>query len=206
MSDPAHHVADKLDITEQLARYARGVDTNDWDLWRRVFTDDAIIDYSSANGRPAAGRDDTADWLAQSMPFLPWKQHYITNVEIDLDGDTAHVRAAFYNPMQLPGLAEPSADPGLVILDLPLRIGIFRGVEAKEVVDVGVLIDIVAVDVRLVPGAVESVESHGAMSDARSGLGKWQRRDKPKMKHWIQSTDDVALLFQRERASSGSSP
>ena len=77
-----------------------------------VFTDDAIIDYSSANGRPAAGRDDTADWLADSMPFLPWKQHYITNVEIDLDGDTAHVRAAFYNPMQLPGLAEPSACGG----------------------------------------------------------------------------------------------
>ncbi len=71
MSDPAHHVADKLDITEQLARYARGVDTHDWDLWRSVFTDDAIIDYSSANGRPAAGRDDTADWLADSMPFLP---------------------------------------------------------------------------------------------------------------------------------------
>jgi len=112
MTDPAHHVADKLDITEQLARYARGVDTNDWDLWRSVFTDDAIIDYSSANGRPAAGRDDTADWLAQSMPFLPWKQHYITNVEIDLDGDTAHVRAAFYNPMQLPGLAESSACGG----------------------------------------------------------------------------------------------
>ena len=46
------------------------------------------------------------------MPFLPWKQHYITNVEIDLDGDTADVRAAFYNPMQLPGLAEPSACGG----------------------------------------------------------------------------------------------
>ena len=112
MSDPARHVADKLDITEQLARYARGVDTHDWDLWRSVFTDDAIIDYSSANGRPAAGRDDTADWLADSMPFLPWKQHYITNVEIDIDGDTAHVRAAFYNPMQLPGLPEPSACGG----------------------------------------------------------------------------------------------
>ena len=117
-SDPTHHVADKLDITEQLARYARGVDTHDWDLWRSVFTDDAIIDYSSANGRPAAGRDDTADWLADSMPFLPWKQHYITNVEIDIDGDTAHVRAAFYNPMQLSGFEEPSFCGGRYLHDL----------------------------------------------------------------------------------------
>ena len=118
MTDLAHHLADKFDITEQLARYARGVDTNDWDLWRSVFTDDAIIDYSSANGRPAAGRDDTAEWLADSMPFLPWKQHYITNVEIDLDGDRAHVRAMFFNPMRLPGMDEQSACGGFYHHDL----------------------------------------------------------------------------------------
>ena len=112
MTDPNLDVADKLAITEQLARYARGVDTHDWELWKSVFTDDAMIDYSSANGRPAGGRDDTAAYLAESMPYLPWKQHYVTNVEIELDGDEAKVRAAFYNPMQLPGLAEPSACGG----------------------------------------------------------------------------------------------
>ena len=31
-----------------LYRYARAVDTKDWDLYRSVFTDDAHIDYSSA--------------------------------------------------------------------------------------------------------------------------------------------------------------
>jgi hypothetical protein len=30
-------------------------------------------------------------------------QHYITNVESQIEGDTAQVRAMFYNPMQLPG-------------------------------------------------------------------------------------------------------
>jgi len=112
MTETAHQVADKLAITEQLTRYARGVDTHDWDLWKSVFTDDAIVDYSSATGLPAASRDDTATFLADSMPFLPWKQHYITNVEIEIDGDCARVRAAFYNPMQLPGLPEPSACGG----------------------------------------------------------------------------------------------
>ena len=35
--------------------------------------------------------------------------HYITNVEIlELTGDTARVRAMFYNPMQLPGMTELS--------------------------------------------------------------------------------------------------
>jgi hypothetical protein len=35
---------------------------------------------------------------------VPMTQHFITNVEIALDGDRATVRAMFYNPMQLPGI------------------------------------------------------------------------------------------------------
>jgi hypothetical protein len=34
--------------------------------------------------------------------------HYITNIESDVECDTAHVRAMFYNPMQLPGHSELS--------------------------------------------------------------------------------------------------
>jgi hypothetical protein len=34
--------------------------------------------------------------------------HYITNIESQVEGDTAHVRAMFYNPMQLPGMSEMS--------------------------------------------------------------------------------------------------
>jgi 3-phenylpropionate/cinnamic acid dioxygenase small subunit len=98
---------DKLEIHELLARYARGVDDNDWDLYRSVFTDDAHIDYSSV-GFAAGSRDEVAAALEQGFSALSWSQHYITNIEIDLDGDEAHVRAMFYNPMQLPGMDEPS--------------------------------------------------------------------------------------------------
>jgi len=48
-----------------------------------------------------------AAFLEKVFTGFPWTRHYITNVEIDLDGDTASVRAS-YNPMQLPGFAEPS--------------------------------------------------------------------------------------------------
>jgi 3-phenylpropionate/cinnamic acid dioxygenase small subunit len=98
---------DKIEIGELLARYARGVDSKDWDLWRSVFTPDAYVDYSSA-GAAAGPRDDVAAWLAQSLSNMPMTQHIITNVEIDLDGDRAKVRALFYNPMQLPGMVELS--------------------------------------------------------------------------------------------------
>jgi SnoaL-like domain len=34
--------------------------------------------------------------------------HYITNIESEIVGDTARVRAMFYNPTQLPGMSELS--------------------------------------------------------------------------------------------------
>ena len=104
-------VHDKLEIHEVLARYARGVDDKDWDLYRSVFTEDAHLDYSSA-GAAVGSRDEVASWLEENLAVLPWTQHYVTNVEIDLDGDTASVRAMFYNPMQLPGVDGPSACGG----------------------------------------------------------------------------------------------
>jgi hypothetical protein len=110
-------VADKLEIHELLSRYARGVDTCDWELWKSVFTPDAHVDYTSA-GAIAGARDEVAEFLAQAIPTLPWTQHYVTNVEIDLLGDRAKVRAAFYNPMQLPGIDGPSACGGYYHHDL----------------------------------------------------------------------------------------
>jgi 3-phenylpropionate/cinnamic acid dioxygenase small subunit len=101
-------VADEIEIAALLNRYARAVDSKDWDLYRSVFTDDAYIDYSSA-GAAAGPRDEVTTWLAQGFGAIPMSMHYITNVEIlALDGDAATVRAMFYNPMQLPGMSDLS--------------------------------------------------------------------------------------------------
>ena len=108
MTDVAR-VDDELQIRALLYRYARAVDTKDWELYRSVFTDDAYIDYSSA-GAAAGLRDEVADWLSAGFGSIPWSMHYITNIDCDIHpgGDTATVRAMFYNPMLLPGMAEQS--------------------------------------------------------------------------------------------------
>jgi SnoaL-like domain len=93
---------DRLEIQDLLARYARGVDTKDWALWRTVFTPDAHIDYRSAGGIEG-DREAVAKWLEESLAAFPMTQHFITNIECELDGDTAKVRAMFYNPMRFPG-------------------------------------------------------------------------------------------------------
>ncbi|MGV0655295.1 nuclear transport factor 2 family protein [Mycolicibacterium thermoresistibile] len=107
----AARIADELAINALLTRYARAVDSKDWELYRSVFTPDAHIDYTSA-GAVAGSRDEVAEWLAAGFAAIPWSMHYITNVEAEIDGDTATVRAMFYNPMQLPGMSEMSACGG----------------------------------------------------------------------------------------------
>jgi 3-phenylpropionate/cinnamic acid dioxygenase small subunit len=39
---------DAVEIQQLLARYARALDTRDWELYRSVFTEDAFIDYAAA--------------------------------------------------------------------------------------------------------------------------------------------------------------
>jgi len=53
-------------------------------------------------------RDELAAWLERGMSTRAMTQHFITNVEIELDGDRATVRAMFYNPMHLPGMTRMS--------------------------------------------------------------------------------------------------
>jgi hypothetical protein len=115
---------DHQEIAALLYRYARAVDTKDWDLYRSVFTDDAHIDYSSA-GAVVGSRDEVVDWFAANFGVIPWSMHYITNIEVlegfggqersdpgDGLGNRATVRAMFYNPMQLPGAEGMSACGG----------------------------------------------------------------------------------------------
>lgn len=100
-------ISDRLEIEALLNKYARAVDTRDWDLWRSLFTDDAVVDYSSA-GAIAGSRDEVAEWLEQALGAMQMMQHFISNVEAEIDGDSAQVRAMFYNPMKLPGMDELS--------------------------------------------------------------------------------------------------
>ena len=105
MSD-AQRLSDELEIAALLSRYAHAVDTKDWELYRSVFTDDAYIDYTAA-GVIAGSLDEVTDFFRQTLSVgVAMSMHYITNIETELDGDTARVRAMFYNPTQIHGMDE----------------------------------------------------------------------------------------------------
>ena len=102
--DP-RQVSDEVEIAALLNSYARAVDTKDWDLYRSVFTDDAHIDYSADVFKGSL--EGAIEFFARDFSALvTMSMHYITNIETEIDGDTARVRAMFYNPTLIQGVAD----------------------------------------------------------------------------------------------------
>lgn len=103
-TDMLRRLLDRAEISEVQFRYATGVDTRDWDLFRSCFTDEIEGDYSSVFGTPPArlGADEFVAMIAPVMSALTATQHMMTNLVIafeDADRATvaANVRAIHHN-------------------------------------------------------------------------------------------------------------
>lgn len=91
-------MSDRLEIQDLITRYAYAIDEQDWDGLDRVFTADAVIDYTELGGAKGS-LSETKAYLAQAMPTFPAFQHLSTTTRIDIDGDSARTKTILFNPM-----------------------------------------------------------------------------------------------------------
>src|SRR5262249_28742743 len=91
-------ISDRIRINDLLIRYARAIDTKDWDLLDTCFTPDAYLDLTAA-GAVKGPYPEMRPWLADTLPSFPSSRPYVTNAVVNLDGDRATVRTYLYNPM-----------------------------------------------------------------------------------------------------------
>lgn len=103
-------LADRLAIEDLLTTYARAVDTKDWDLYESVFSDDAVIDYTSSGGIRGS-RSEVRAWVSKALELFTMTQHIVTNHHIVVDRDTATSHTDFFNPM-----GRPDGEGGLALL------------------------------------------------------------------------------------------
>jgi len=75
-------------ITDVLVRYATGIDTKDWPLFRTCFTADVHADYG-----PDVGVWNDADEITEYMTVMHQDmldtKHLLSNFAIEVDGDAA---------------------------------------------------------------------------------------------------------------------
>ena len=84
-------LSDRAEISDVFSRYATGIDTRNWELWRTCFTDDVVVETPTVrDGFFAKGADQLVAMCKADVEGLDATQHIITNHNINLNGDTAH--------------------------------------------------------------------------------------------------------------------
>jgi hypothetical protein len=85
--DTSRDTNDRVELTQLMSRFATGLDTCDWAMYRSVFTDEFELDYSS--WRPEhLGRRRADDWVERAtrlFPGLTASRHALSNLLIAFD-------------------------------------------------------------------------------------------------------------------------
>ena len=79
-------VSDRLAITDQIYRYCRAMDRMDHDLGYSIWHEDGTADYG--HNFQGSGRD-FVDHVCQQHASLQQHSHQVSNIIIELDGDSA---------------------------------------------------------------------------------------------------------------------
>jgi 3-phenylpropionate/cinnamic acid dioxygenase small subunit len=85
---------DKLAVAECVYRYATGVDTRNWAMYRSLFVDEVEIDFSSFGPGLDPMTIAADDWVAGVKPLfegLAATQHMMSNPLVELEGDSAEI-------------------------------------------------------------------------------------------------------------------
>jgi 3-phenylpropionate/cinnamic acid dioxygenase small subunit len=107
--DTVQGLLDRTAISDVQLRYATGVDTRDWPLFRSCFTDEIETQSSSAGGSPPqhVKADEWVERVRRTIDGLTATQHLITNQVITLNGDeaacVAYVQARHHLPNETGG-------------------------------------------------------------------------------------------------------
>ncbi len=100
--DPARiqRLVDEADLRDLIHRYAFGLDTQDWALWRSIFVDEVLIDMTDFSPLPIPRRIPIEKHVrAVERMFANFEatQHFIGSHRYAIEGDeaviTAHMRA-----------------------------------------------------------------------------------------------------------------
>lgn len=93
------YLYDRMLIQDRIYLYCELVDTKNFDLITQLFTEDALIDYTTCGSIKGSPRELVAS-LKKSFTVFSASQHIVTNLLIKINDDgTAQSSHYLYNPM-----------------------------------------------------------------------------------------------------------
>lgn len=92
-TDRLQPLADRIEIEEQLYRYASAVDSAQMDQLHDVLHPDLVATYG--NGEQLTGASTVIDWMSEFTKNCEWQHHMLSVYHVDIDGD--HAKALVYH-------------------------------------------------------------------------------------------------------------
>lgn len=83
--------AAKQDISEVLVRYATGIDTRDWALFRTCFTEDVLAEYEGIETWTDV--EGITSFMEAAHRHMGHTMHRLSNLAIQVHGDAATARS-----------------------------------------------------------------------------------------------------------------
>ena len=113
-SGALQRLIDKDAIRELVLLYSRAIDRQDVELLRDLYTEDATDSHGNSFDGPA---DAYCDFIAQSLPHMPYSGHHVCNhlIALDQSGDegSGEVYALAYHLLpEMPGRNEAGDGEG----------------------------------------------------------------------------------------------
>ena len=94
----AQEISDRIQIDDVLARYCHAVDERDWETYRTIFTEDAVID-DVVTGGIRSDVEDHIVYLQRALSNIRLSQHTISTILLDVVGDSATAKVQCVCPM-----------------------------------------------------------------------------------------------------------
>jgi 3-phenylpropionate/cinnamic acid dioxygenase small subunit len=91
-------ISDRLEIQDILMSYCEAIDTRKWDLLDKIFTDNAIIDFTEAGGIQGNLKEIKL-YLQRALKPFSSMQHMMGLPKIEVSGLTAQSKTMLFNPM-----------------------------------------------------------------------------------------------------------
>ena len=83
----ADSLDDRVAISDLLVRYATGIDTKDWPLFRSCFTENVLADYGDIG--VWNGVEEITSFMEVAHRHMPHTKHRMSNFVVEVDGATA---------------------------------------------------------------------------------------------------------------------
>lgn len=79
-------MSDREDIYDLMVRYGRGLDTNDIELLKTCFTEDAVVDFTEVVNKKVSGWKDISEFYRNGLQPMEGAHHF-SNFTFDIDTD-----------------------------------------------------------------------------------------------------------------------